>query len=261
VKGFVTVARAMAEREFSGRMGHRLSGIAAVVSAMVTFVGVYYVGRLVPPELIAGGDYFTATVIGIGLYAFTATLTMAPRNFLATEIGFGSMETLLTLGHPVSTYVNAACVFQGGRALSKTIVTIAIAAWFGVDVKPAALLYIVPVFLLAGLAAAGLGYVQAAMDLRFRTASRVATLAAGAGTILSGVYFPVKLLPGPLKMVAELLPAKHAIAATRAALIEGTLPVNACLALAGLAAVYIVVGAIAFRIATRRMLEDGSFLA
>jgi ABC-2 type transport system permease protein len=261
MKGFLTVAWALAEREFAGRPGYRFSGITAAVSALVTFVGVYYVGRLVPPGLIAGADYFTATVIGMGIYGFTTTLTMTPRNFLTTEISFGSMETLLTLGHPVTTYVNAACVFQGARALMKTIAAIAIAAWFGVDVHASALGFIVPVFLLAGLAGCGFGYIQAALNLRFRTASRVATLASGAGTILSGVYFPIHLLPGPLKSFAQLLPATHAIKAARAALLEGALPLGECLALSALAAVYLAGGIFVFRFSTRKMLEEGSFLA
>lgn len=258
---FLTVIRAYLERDLAGRLAYRLSFLIYLFSAAIYFVAIFYVGKLVPPEVLAGADYFTVTAIGVGLYSFAATLVATPRTYLMGEIGSGSMETLLTLGPGPFTYVNATCANQGVRALGRTALVLALVAYFGVNVRAAALPLLAPVVIVTAAAALGLGYLQAAIDLQVRTAGRLVAMIGGAGTILSGVYFPSRLLPGPLQWLAQLLPATHAIEASRIALLEGRVPARPLLTLAGLAALYLGAGLLLLRAAFRRMLKDGSFLS
>ena len=257
---FWRVLRAYAERDMAGRLAYRLSFVIGLFSAVVYFTAIFFVGRLIPPEFLQGRDYFTITVIGVGIYSFTAALAGAPRNHLMGEINHGVMETLLTLGPGLLTLTNAASLVHGLRALWKSALVLALVAWLGLDLDLAAFPTLVVVLLPAALAALGLGYIQAAVDLRVRTAGSFVAMVGGAGTILSGVYFPRDLLPGIFQVFAELLPATHAIAASRALLLGEAFPLREIAMLFLLGAVYLGIGLALFRLSVRAMLRDGSFL-
>jgi ABC-type polysaccharide/polyol phosphate export permease len=244
----------------AGRLAYRLSFVIGLFSAAVYFTAVFYVGRLIPPELLDGRDYFTVTVIGIGIYSFTAALAGAPRNYLVGEIGQGVMETLLTLGPGLMTLTNAAAFVHGVKALGRTALVLGLAAWLGLNIDARAFPMLILVLIPTMAAALGLGYLQAAVDLRLRAAGRLVAMAGGAGTILSGVYFPKELLPGVLQWVADLLPATHAIAAARAMLLGEAFPLRAMGMLSILAALYLAGGLLLLRVAVRAMKRDGSFL-
>lgn len=260
MRSFLRVLRAYAERETAGRLAYRFSFVLGLFSAVIYFTAVFYVGRLIPPELLAGRDYFTVTVIGIGIYSFTAALISAPRSYLMGEISVGVMETLLTLGPSLLTFTNAATFVTGLRALGKAALILGLAAWLGLDLDLTAFPRLIVVLVPAAGAALGLGYIQAAVDLRVRTAGRLVAMVGGAGTILSGVYFPKELLPVAFQGLAQFLPATHAIAASRAILLGEAFPSHALGMLVLLGAVYLSAGLALFRAATRAMLRDGSFL-
>lgn len=228
--------------------------------ACVYFFAIYYVGRLIRPESV-GGDYFTLTLIGVSGYLFASGLTMAPRQFLIQEIGGGHLETLMTLGPSLGACVDAAAFSQAGRLLLRSAVVLLVAAVAGQGLMAARLLPLLPLLLLSGIAALGLGRLQAALLLSSLRQRRWFTLANAAGSILSGVYFPVSLLPSGLKHLAALFPATHAIAAARDLLVSGVSPLPACCALALLAVIYWALALWLWPRAERALRRDGAFSA
>jgi ABC-2 type transport system permease protein len=73
---------------------------------------------------------------------------------------------------------------------------------------------------------------------------------------VSGVYYPVSVLPGWLQHVSWALPSAHCFEGMRGVMIEGVFDLDHCLAAAALNVVYILLGAAvflyAFRVARRR---------
>lgn len=253
------LARALAEREWAGRMTYRFAWVFEAFGVVVYLAALFYISRLVPPEMIAGHDWFTLTAVGVGVLTFLGTLSSGPRGFVLGEIGYGTMEVLLVLGPPLRSFIAASILLQAFRALGRLAALFLAAALFGWSVPLAKVVTLLPVLALAAVVGGGMGLFQAALDLRVRRVGRVFALGGGLGSILSGVYFPVALLPAPLRMVAELLPATHAIRAGRALLLGGdwVLPLGV---LAVLGLVLLPIGLAAFRMAMRSMREDGSFL-
>lgn len=251
---------ALAQRGWAGRMTYRFAWVVDAFGIVVFLASLYYVSRLVPPEMVAGNDWFTMTALGVGVYAFIGGLAAGPRGFLLSEIGYGTLEILLTLGPPLRSMIAAATVLQILRGLGRLLVLFAVAAFFGWSVPPGRVLVLLPILAIASLSGIGVGLFQGALDLRMRRVGRMMALSGGLGAILSGVYFPVAFLPTPLRALAELLPTTHAIRAGRALLLGNGDVGSALLALSVLAAVLLPLGLWSFRAAIRAMREDGSFL-
>lgn len=254
------LARAWAERAWAGRLAYRFSFFAGIISTAVFFVALYYVSHLVPAELLPGGDYFTMTVIGVGLYSFVGAITTAPRHFLMNEIGIGTFETLLTLAPPMRLHIVAATLNQALRAFARAALIVCVPWLLGWKINISAFPLLLPIFLLAGCAAFGFGLIHGAIDLQTRAAGRLVSVFSGATAILAGVYFPVGFLPEPLRMISSLLPAKHAIDGAREILIGGATPISSYTALAILAATLLPLGIILMRRALFVIRRDGTFL-
>ncbi len=101
----------------------------------------------------------------------------------------------------------------------------------------------------------GLGVLAAAITLTFRRGAGIVGLGVAALTLVSGLYFPVGLLPGWLTTAAEANPVAISAQALREALLGGadwSTVAPDILILAPLSVVSFLVGTIAFRVALRR---------
>ncbi|MCD6043474.1 MAG: nodJ, partial [Burkholderiales bacterium] len=109
-----------------------------------------------------------------------------------------------------------------------------------------------PVIVLLGLAFAALGLAVNALANGYDFFSYYMTIVLTPMLMLSGVFFPIEQLPGPVQAAAKALPLYHGIALVRPLLL-GELPGAVWLHLAVIGA-YAIVGFYLALILTRRRL-------
>jgi len=259
MKRFFEICYALLERETAGKIYYRFAFIAEIVSGIIYFAGIFFVGKLIPRELIYNKDYFTLTVIGIGLYTLSSALFTAPRNFLIGEITMGTFETMITLGPSTITYVIASSTIKGIKAVIRCVIILTIAFIFGLDIYYQKIFLLIPIIILSFLAGIGAGFIFASIDLRIRTSGRLIAMASGSSSILTGVYFPVSLLPKPFKLISSLLPTTYAILTARQILLFNSSPFLHIFILSVFAFILLSVGIILLRVTITKMKIDGSF--
>lgn len=76
------------------------------------------------------------------------------------------------------------------------------------------------VFLLSVLLAIAAGMFAAALQLSFHKGSAVLWLFGSSAWLLSGTLFPIATLPGPVQVLANLLPMTHALRGMRLAVLQ-----------------------------------------
>jgi ABC-2 type transport system permease protein len=77
---------------------------------------------------------------------------------------------------------------------------------------------------------------------------------------VSGVYYPIGVLPGWLQSVAWTLPSAHVFEGMRAVLLQGVFRWDHWWAALGLDALYLAAGALLFALAVRHAREHGALL-
>lgn len=77
---------------------------------------------------------------------------------------------------------------------------------------------------------------------------------------VSGVYYPIGVLPGWLQVIAYALPSAHVFEGMRAVLLDGTFPWHHFWQAAALNVVYLALGAALFALAVRHAREHGALL-
>jgi ABC-2 type transport system permease protein len=190
-----------------------------------------------------------------------ATLS-ALGGALAREAAEGTLEPALASGVSPAALVGGATVVPLGLALAQSAIYAGAGSWLsGIPWSQACVATALLTLSATLLACAPVGLLGAALWLVLRRPGLVTTFAAFAFGVLGGVYFPVTLLPAPLRAVADWVPLAVGLHAFRAALLEGAGLAQAAPALARLvlvAALTFPPAALALRFAFDRARRRGS---
>jgi ABC-2 type transport system permease protein len=231
------------------------TGLFTSVGSLVVF---FFIAKLVDqstfegtPELANG--YFAFVVVGSALMGIMAVGLSSFAMQLQSSQTNGTLEAVAAAPTPLWLTVLLGSLYELLYATAASVVTLAIAvAFFDVrfDVRPTG----VPL-VAAGVAAtfmlfASVGMLIAAFTLVFKRSGPLLLIINTTLAFLAGVYFPIELLPGPVAVVAQLLPITWAVDLVRLTLLAGELPVGRLLVLAGSAILAAPLAIAVFRRAT-----------
>lgn len=186
------------------------------------FIGLM-VGQSATPYLSQfGGEYFPFVFIGIAFTKYSWTSINALSDFLRNEQMMGTLESLLST--PTSFYLTV--VFSTLWRFVFTTVQVVICLLVGVLIlgfsfEGANLSGAVVILALNVSSLIGLGIVAAGFTLVIKKGNFLGVVFSKASDVLSGVYFPLAVLPPWLKWVSALMPLKYSLEAMRLVLLNG----------------------------------------
>ncbi len=264
---FVRVLVAFVRRELAAVGGYRSAFVIRVFGfglavASLLFLS-RFVGSAVNPHLaIYHGNYLGFVVIGflgtefqqVGVSVLAQRIRMAQvMGTLEAEVATPAPPWMVLGAPPVYEFVisslRSAAYLLGAKLL------------LGLDlshVNWASLLVGVPLIVAAF---SGLGLLAAATTMMVRRLNPVSMVIGSLSFFLSGVMYPVTVLPAWLRGVGDLLPLTHALAILRGSLLIGWGPAelrHSLLALLLFSGLLAPVGIGMFAFALRRARADGS---
>jgi len=252
---------AFLRRDFLIALSYRTAFVSAIAAILVQAVVFYYVGRMVDADVLptyGGGEvtYMEFVVIGMALGTFLALGLGQVASALRTEQLTGTLESVLMTPTSPATIQIGSVAYQLLFMPLRTFIFIALISvlfglhytWAGLGPALVVVLFFLPFVW-------GLGLVGAASIVTFKRGGAGVGLATALLTLVSGVYFPLTLLPGWLQTVAEVNPLALSIQDLREALLGAagwTEIAPDLLVLAPLSTLSLLAGLVAFRIALRR---------
>ncbi len=252
---------AFVRRDFLVAWSYRLSFVTSFVGLFAGALIFYFVGLMVDPATIppVNGQpvtYLEFAIVGMALGGFLHLGLERVSAALRNEQLMGTLESLLsTPTAPVTVQVGSVLFDLIFIPVRMTILLTALALVFGLGLQldgvPQAL--VILVFFMPFVW--GLGILAAAITLTFRRGAGIVGLGLAALTLVSGLYFPVGLLPGWLTTAAEANPIAIAAESLREALLGGADwgAIGPDIAiLAPLSVLSFLLGTAAFRLALRR---------
>jgi ABC-2 type transport system permease protein len=264
---FFRVLVAFVRRELAAVGGYRAAFIIRIFGFGLAVGSLLFlsrfVGASVNPHLAAyRGNYLGFVVLGIlgAQFQQVGVSVLAQRIRMAQVMG--TLEAEVATPAPPWMVLGAPPIYEfGTAALRSAGYLVGAKLLLGLDLSHinwASLLVAVP--LIVG-AFSGLGLLAAATTMLVRRLNPVAMVIGSLSFFLSGVMYPVTVLPGWLRAFGNLLPLTHALAVLRGALLVGSglgelrASLLALLVFAGLLA---PIGAGMFAFALRRARLDGS---
>jgi ABC-2 type transport system permease protein len=268
--GVVWFARALAafaRRELAALSGYRAAFATRAVGFVFAVVGMVFFSRFVGASANPHMAAYSGNYLGFIAIGFLATeLQTVGLNGLSRRIRtaqmMGTLEAELATPAPAWMVLGTAPVYEfGTSALRSAAYLWAATVLVGLELPRTNLLTLavgVPLVLAAFI---GLGLFTAGSTMLVRRTNPVATVLGSLSFFLSGVVYPVTVLPAWLRAVGKALPLTHVLTVLRAAFLTGAPPAavsGSLAALAIFAAVLIPAGTATFAYALRRARVDGS---
>lgn len=245
----------------SYRLPFALEGGAVGVQLVIA----YFIGRAVgrapgvDPSLDQG--YFAFAAIGVAALGVLQTGLIAFGARLRQEQTAGTLEILLASPAPASLVVLANGGYELLRESLLAVATIVLAVvLFGLQLELSPIRVMAAGGAFAGelLLVGAVGVTVAAFGIVYKQAAVASAAAATLLAVLTGVWFPVSVLPAPLDSIAAALPFTWGLDALRDCLLGGSVR---ALPIAGVVGVGVVAFAGALRVlggALRRGRRRGS---
>jgi ABC-2 type transport system permease protein len=264
---FVRIVAAFVRREVRTAAGYRVSFLVRSVAFGFSILSLAFLARLIGasnnPHLAAyGGDYLAFAVVGLVVMDFQQVGVSNLSQRVRTAQILGLLEAEMTTPAPPWIILSAGPLYEFALASCRAAVYFLLAIFvFGVGFPHASLTSVIVAGPLVMGAFVGLGLLSAAATMLVRRSNPVAVFLASASMLLSGVAYPVSVLPPSMRKLGRLLPLTHALEIVRGALLRGASPSDlsgSIVALALFAAVLIPAGVGLFVFALRRARIDGS---
>ncbi|HVU51361.1 MAG TPA: ABC transporter permease [Polyangia bacterium] len=264
---FGRALRAFVRRELVAMSGYRAAFVTRAAGFVFAVVGMVYFSRFVGatanPHMAAyGGNYLGFLAIGfLATELQTVGLQGLSGRIRAAQM-MGTLEAELATPAPAWMVLGAAPVYEFGTSALRSALYLWAATWLvGLQLPRTNVVTVAVAVPLVLAAFIGLGLFTAGSTLLVRRTNPVAVIFGSLSFFLSGVLYPVSVLPGWLRALGHFLPLTHVLVVLRGAFLAGASPsaVSGSLAaLAIFAAVLIPAGAATFAYALRRARVDGS---
>lgn len=264
---FGRVFAVFVRRELSAVGGYRtaffirLFGFVLAVGSLLFLSR--FVGAAVNPHLAAyRGNYLGFAVLGLLATEFQQVGVSVLAQRIRVAQMMGTLEAEVATPAPPWMVLGAPPLYEFGiAALRSAGYLLGAKLLLGLDLP-----HVCWISLLLGIpliigAFTGLGLLAAATTMLVRRMNPVSTVIGSLSFFLSGVMYPVTVLPTWLREAGGLLPLTHALAVLRGALLVGASPTDlrgALLALLVFSGVLAPVGVGLFAYALRRARVDGS---
>jgi ABC-2 type transport system permease protein len=203
---------------------YRLIFLFDLVETLLGVAAFYYLSRFIQgPELervLPAGGYFAFTLVGfaffdyltVALNAFDQSLEEARRN--------GTLEYLLVTQTSLPVILAGSAIYPFAILSLRTAVYLGWAVvLFEFPVLQANWVGATLVLAASVLAFTGLGVLSASYALLFKRGNPVKWLFVGVAGLVSGIMYPVTVLPAALQAVARLVPVTYSLEGMRAALL------------------------------------------
>jgi ABC-2 type transport system permease protein len=264
---FLRVLVAFARREARTVSGYRIAFLLRGMAFGLSVVTLAFLSRLVGattnPHLAEyGGDYLAFAVVGLVVMDLQHVGVSNLAQRIRTAQILGLLEAEMATPAPAWIVLGVGPVYEFCLAAGRSAVYFLLAIGvFGVGFPRANLTSLVVAAPLVVAAFVGLGLLSAATTMLVRRTNPIAMLLASASMLLSGVAYPVSVLPPALRAIGRMLPLTHALELVRGALLRGSglaEMAGSIAVLAIFAGLLVPAGVGLFFLALRRARVDGS---
>lgn len=252
-------------RDWRTARSYRLQFLLDLAGIPLALAMFFFLSRLVdtaglPGDADLGKGYFAFAAVGIAVLRMALAALASFTTKLRNEQTTGTFEALLSAPVSPSVVVLGSASFEILRATVAGVVTLLVAVLFGVrfDLGPGSVVGLAVGFPALMATFATIGVVLAAIAVVFKQVDALLGLVTTGFSLLAGIYFPIEVLPGPLRLIADALPFTWGVDVLRAALLRGELAAGRLALLVGFAVVALPLSLRLFRLAIDHARRGGT---
>jgi len=218
---------AFIKRDFLIAKSYKLMFIlnwGGIVTTTLTF---YFIsklfGNVVNPYIAKyGTGYFPFVIIGIAFSTYLYTALGSFARSLRMEQMTGTLEMLLLTPTRVRELMIGMSLWNFVFASSRVFGYLLIGVFFlGLDANSINVAASIVVLIFTIISFSSLGIISAAIIMLFKKGAPFAWFVSTFSSLFGGTYFPIEVLPAPLRSISYLLPITYSLRALRFSILNG----------------------------------------
>ena len=238
--------------------------IVYLIYSLVSSLSILFLGASVQTQdqQLAGQGLILYLLVGTLVWAYLGVVFDVIADMISWERWEGTIEYTFMAPITRATHLIGSCIFGVLYGFIRTGVILAvIALFFNIDLSGANFAGATVGLLIGSVGFVGLGIMASTLPLLFtERGAQMTQIVRAALLLVSGVYYPISVLPGWMQTLATVSPATYVLEAARQSLLQGAgpvqlLPVLWPLALTGV--VCIPLGLMTFGVAERYVKRTG----
>ncbi|MCA9920006.1 MAG: ABC transporter permease [Anaerolineales bacterium] len=254
---------ALIAHNFRLAWAYKLNFVTRYLGVIISVLLFFFLDQLLQRSgsgQVEGGTYFTFLIIGGAFSKFLELSSHAFSANLREEMLQGTIEPLLVTATPVTLALlgpSSWMLLEGGLLV---FLQLGVGTAVGADFSNANWGTAVLVLLVSLSSLISYGIFSAAFVIVFKRGDPMNWFINSVAYVFSGVFFPVELLPGWLRIISYALPFTYALRALRGALMRGETVAEVggdLLALGGFTAVLVPLSYLALRYAIQYLKQTG----
>jgi ABC-2 type transport system permease protein len=253
-------------RDFREDSSYKIGFLFRVATALINVAIYYFIasafGSAAAPYLSSyGGNYFAFVIIGVAFSEYLAIGIGAIGESIRQGQTTGTLELMLLSPTRLVVTLLSSSLWSYVFASLRVLVYLIVGAVLGMRFEQANVPFALLSLALAIVSFNALGLFSASVIILMKRGDTLGWALRVSSLVLSGVYYPVEVLPAWLRPAGQLLPLTHALELLRRSLLlgEGFGQLwGELLILAGLTIVLLPVGVLACHLAIQVARTDGS---
>jgi ABC-2 type transport system permease protein len=253
-------------RDFREDSSYKVGFLFRVATAVINVAIYYFIasafGSAAAPYLGSyGGNYFAFVIIGVAFSEYLAIGIGAIGESIRQGQTTGTLELMLLSPTRLVVTLLSSSLWSYVFATLRVLVYLIVGAALGMRFDQANLPFALLSLALAIVSFNALGLFSASVIILMKRGDTLGWALRVSSLVLGGVYYPVDVLPGWLRMAGQLLPLTHALELLRRSLLlgEGSAQLwGELILLAGLTIVLLPLGVLACHLAIQVARTDGS---
>jgi ABC-2 type transport system permease protein len=204
---------------------YRESFFFTIAGAVLSIWSLFFIGRTFGNLALrteVGVNYFLFALIGVAFsIPLRAGISGVSRRVRELQL-FGGLEMLVAAPIPSSITILMLAAYPIFSAVLRCALVLGLGmVLFGARFELSGAVAALAVLGLGIIVSLALGICSAAFVIVFKRGDPIAWLIDVLTFLVSGIFYPVEVLPPVLRAVASLVPATHALSALRNALLRG----------------------------------------
>ncbi|MEW6385978.1 MAG: ABC transporter ATP-binding protein/permease [Thermodesulfobacteriota bacterium] len=226
-RNWLTVAAAFFKRDMLEEWSYRLSFSLQLISIFFSVTMFYFLSRLFGQSVNQylspyGTDYFSFVLMGIAFSQYFDVGLSTFSNSLREAQTTGTLEAMFTSPTSISLIIISSSLWSYLFASLQVLIYLVMGTvLFKARLVDFSLPAVIVILSLTIVCFSSLGLIAASFIMLFKRGDPVLWLFSTSSALLSGVYYPLAILPEWLRSLSYFLPNTYILEAVRLALLQG----------------------------------------
>ena len=253
-------------RDFRIEVSYKAGFVFRIAAPLVNVAIYYFIARVfgsvaAPYLQLYGGNYFAFVVIGVAFADYLGLGISAIGNSIRDGQVTGTLELMLLSPTRLTTVLLSSTLWSYLFASLTVAVYLTAGIMLGMRLDSANVPFALLSLIISVVSFNALGLFAASLIILMKRGDPLGWAIRVTSAVLGGVFYPMNVLPGWLRALAQALPLTHALELMRRSLLNGegwTELRGEMLTLIGLTALLLPLGLLACALAVRVARTDGS---